>query len=150
MTVATTGTDLDPNGYTVVATLISGPGSWSVAIGTSDPTAMLRLATARYAFSLYGVAANCGPDLGPRELDVVSGTEQTVDFAVVCEPARRLAYVQSFNAGTLRHLHRPLQWYGHRPGDQRPGPGFRPCLVTGRNQDRVHERTRRMGAPSTS
>jgi len=100
VTVATTGTDLDPNGYTVVATLISGPGSWSVAIGTSDPTAVLRLATARYAFSLYGVAANCGPDLGPRELDVVSGTEQTVDFVVVCEPARRLAYVQSSNAGS--------------------------------------------------
>ena len=100
VTVATSGTDLDPNGYTVVANLISGSGLWSASIGTSDPTAVLRLATGRYAFSLYGVAANCGPDLGPRELDVMSGTAQTVDFAVVCEPVRRLAYVQSFNTGS--------------------------------------------------
>ena len=99
VTVATTGTDLDQNGYTVVANLTSGSGSVSVGIGTSDATAVLRLATGRYAFTLHGVAANCGPDLGPRELDVVSGTAQTVDFAVACEPAR-LAYVASFNTGT--------------------------------------------------
>ena len=96
--VATTGADLDPNGYTVVATLAGTPSSVSVGVGTSDATAVLRLATGHYVFSLYGVAVNCGPDLGARELDVVSGTAQTVDFAVVCEPARRLAYVQSFSA----------------------------------------------------
>ena len=93
VTVATTGTDLDGNGYTVVANPISGPGSMSVGIDTGNATAVLRLDTGRYAFILQGVAANCGPDLGPRELDVVSGTAQAVDFAVVCEPVRRLAYV---------------------------------------------------------
>ena len=98
VTVATTGTDLDRNGYTVVADLVSGPGSLSVGIGTSNATAVLRLATGRYAFSLRGVAANCGPDLGPRELDVVSGIAQTVELSVVCEPVRRLAYVASFGS----------------------------------------------------
>ena len=100
VTVATTGVDLDQNGYTVVANLTSGPGSVSVGIGTSNATALLRLTTGRYAFNLRGVAANCGPDLGPRELDVVSGTAQTVEFAVVCEPVRRLAYVASFGTAS--------------------------------------------------
>jgi dipeptidyl aminopeptidase/acylaminoacyl peptidase len=100
VTVATTGIDLYQNGYTFVANLTSGPGSVSVGIGTSNATALLRLTTGRYAFQLRGVAANCGPDLGPHELDVVSGTAQTVEFAVVCEPVRRLAYVASFGTAS--------------------------------------------------
>jgi dipeptidyl aminopeptidase/acylaminoacyl peptidase len=99
VTVATTGTDLDPNGYTVVANLTSGSSSVRVGIRPSNATAVLRLATGHYVFSLHGVAVNCGPDLGPRELDVVSGTAQSVAFAVVCEPARRLAFVESLNSG---------------------------------------------------
>ena len=100
VTVATTGIDPDQNGYTVVASLTSGPGSVTAVIGVSNASAVLRLATGRYAFTLRGVAANCGPDLGPRELDVVSGTEQTVEFAVVCEPVRRLAYVAAFGTAS--------------------------------------------------
>ncbi len=99
VTVATTGTNLDVNGYTVVATSTTNSiNSATASIRTSDATGVLRLAAGHYVTKLHGVAANCdGGDLGPRELDVVSGATQTVDFAVVCEPVRRLAYVASFN-----------------------------------------------------
>ena len=97
VTVATTGTDLDGNGYTVVARATSFPGSVNGSLPTSDATTVLRLAAGRYVTALQGVAANCdGGDIGPREIDVVSGATQTLDFAVVCEPARRLAYVAAF------------------------------------------------------
>jgi len=96
VTVATTGTDLDGNGYTLVVIGTSVSHSEGRAVGTNDAPIVLRLATGHYVFSLRGVAANCGPDLGPRELDVVSGTTQAVDFVVECEPARRLAYVATF------------------------------------------------------
>lgn len=100
VTVATTGTDVDVNGYTVSANDTSISYSESRGIGTSDTTTVLRLVTGHYVFSLHGVAANCdGADFGPRALDVVSGAPQTLDFAVVCEPARRLAYVAPFNTG---------------------------------------------------
>src|SRR4030095_5388622 len=69
-------------------------------IRTSDATAVLRVAAGHYVVALHGVAANCdGADLDPRELDVVSGATQTLEFAVVCQPVRRLAYVASVNTG---------------------------------------------------
>jgi WD40 repeat protein len=115
VTVATTGTDLDGNGYTLVVIGTSVSHSEGRALGTNDAPIVLPLATGHYVFSLRGVAANCGPDLGPRELDVVSGTTQAVDFVVECEPVRRLAYavslttagseiytVRSDGTGTLR------------------------------------------------
>jgi len=98
VTVATTGTDLDRNGYAVIANAVNRPGFASAEIRTSDATAVLRLAAGRYAIRFQGVAANCdGADLGPRELDVVSGVTQTLDFAVVCESPRRLAFVAAFD-----------------------------------------------------
>ena len=99
VTVATTGADLDVNGYMVVATSTTNTtNSATASIRTSDATGVLRLAAGDYVARLHGVAANCdGADLGPRELDVVSGATQTLDFAVVCEPAGRLAFVASFN-----------------------------------------------------
>jgi len=97
VTVATTGTDVDANGYTVVANATGFSYSVRGALSTTDATTALRLAPGRYVTTLQGVAANCdGGDIGPRELDVVSGATQTLDFAVVCEPARRLAYVGAF------------------------------------------------------
>ena len=100
VTVATTGTNLDGNGYSVVATATSFPQSVSGAIRTNDATTLLRVAAGHYVVSLHGVAVNCdGADLDPRELDVVSGATQALDFAVVCEPVRRLAYVASLNTG---------------------------------------------------
>jgi len=100
VTVTTTGTDLDGNGYTVLATATSLPRSVSGVIRTSDATTLLRVAAGHYVVALHGVAANCdGADLDPRELDVVSGATQTLEFAVVCQPVRRLAYVASVNTG---------------------------------------------------
>ena len=104
LTIATTGTDLDGNGYTLVVSGSNVSYSESRAVGTSDAPIVLRLATGHYVFSLRGVAANCGPDLGPHELDVVSGTTQAVDFVVECEPVRRLAYAASLTtAGSEIH-----------------------------------------------
>ena len=97
VTVVTTGADIDTNGYAVVANAADFPYSASASLSGSDGTAVLRLAAGRYVTRLQGVAANCdGGDIGPRELDIVSGATHTLDFAVVCQPARRLAYVAGF------------------------------------------------------
>ena len=93
VTVSTSGADLDENGYAVIVNGPSTTNPVSADIPTSDGTAAFRLAAGRYFIRLSGVAANCRGDLGPRELDVVSGATQTLGFAVVCERVRRLAYV---------------------------------------------------------
>ena len=94
VTVATTGDDRDGNGYAVAVN--GNPVSYfaSADISTSDATAVVRVPAGHYTIQLRGLAANCdGADLGPRELDVVSGATDTLNFAIACEPARRLAFV---------------------------------------------------------
>jgi len=101
VTVATTGDDRDGNGYAVA---VNGPAmSSSADIPTSDATGVVRVPAGHYTVQLRGVAANCdGADLGPRELDVVSGETHTLDFAIVCTPARRLAFVVTDNSANTR------------------------------------------------
>jgi len=98
VTVATTGDDRDPNGF---AAWVNGPAisySANADIPANDGTGVVRVPAGHYTVQLRGVAANCdGADLGPRELDVVSAATDTLDFAIVCKPARRLAFVTGLN-----------------------------------------------------
>ena len=99
VTVTTAGDDRDPNGFaaSVNSHIIS---YFAYAdIPANAGTGVVRVPASRYIVQLRGVAANCdGADLGPRELDVVSAATDTLDFAIACEPARRLAFVTAVNA----------------------------------------------------
>ena len=98
VTVATTGDDRDGNGFAASVNGLAISYFAIANISPSDGTGVVRVPAGHYTIQLRGVAANCdGADLGPRELDVVSGATQTLDFAIACEPTRRLAFVTALN-----------------------------------------------------
>ena len=98
--VTTTGVDLDRNGYEIFARGLDVSTNRTQPVATKAVTATLRLPAGRYAASLRGLAANCdSPDLSAREIQVMSGaTTNTLEFAVECEPATRLAFTGMVSA----------------------------------------------------
>ena len=83
VTVATTGTGLDADGYTIVA---SGPGgSVSRTVAINGTVTIGGLAPGAYQLSLGGVAFNCSVGgLNPRTVPVPSGATGTSTFDVTC------------------------------------------------------------------
>ena len=98
VTVATTGIDLDRSGYEILARGLDVSTNRTQLVAPNDVTATLRLPAGRYAATLRGLAANCdSPDLSARQIEVVSAGTQTLEFAVVCEPATRLAFTAMYS-----------------------------------------------------
>jgi hypothetical protein len=79
-TTVTTGSDLDPDGYTVTLS-----GATSAAIGTNATVRFSGLSEGSYTLELSGVAANCtvGGE-NPRTVTVVAGSVTGVTFDVAC------------------------------------------------------------------
>jgi Tol biopolymer transport system component len=96
VTVATTGVDPDPNGYTVdvQAASVGFTRTVSVAPNASVTVPALRSA-ADYRVTLGGLAPNCdvvGTDV--QTVAVTAGVTTSVTFDVVCAPPRLLAFVR--------------------------------------------------------
>ncbi len=94
VTAATSGADLDPNGYSVAVrrvdfdTVAALPIGGSVTISTLIP--------ANYEVALVGVAANCEiTGQNPRTAAVAAGATTAITFEVTCAPVTRLAVVKS-------------------------------------------------------
>ncbi|MGE5801848.1 MAG: hypothetical protein ACM358_06295, partial [Gemmatimonadota bacterium] len=83
VTVATTGTGLDADGYRIVT---SGPGgSVSRTVAINGTVTIGGLAPGNYQLSLEGIAFNCSVGgLNPRTVSVPSGTTATSTFDVAC------------------------------------------------------------------
>lgn len=80
--VTTTGVDLDPNGYTVVA---SGPSPVNGDVAVNDTISFPGLLPGAYQVNLTGVTANCtvvGDN--PRAIVVTSADTTDVAFVVTC------------------------------------------------------------------
>src|SRR3989442_13239470 len=80
LSVATTGADLDPDGYAIAL-----DGGAALAIAANDTRMLSGLAAGSHTFLLSGLAANC--TLGganPREIEVGSRETTQVSFAVAC------------------------------------------------------------------
>jgi hypothetical protein len=80
VTASTTGSDLDPDGYTVTV-----DGGASQAIGINGSVTFLGLAEGDHTVELTGAAGNCtvsGPN--PRTVTVPSGGTATTTFAMTC------------------------------------------------------------------
>lgn len=78
---ATTGSDLDPDGYTVIV----GDNDFTSPIGTNDTIRFTGVAAANQTVALSGVAANCAvSDTNPRTVTVPPGGTGSTTFSVSC------------------------------------------------------------------
>src|SRR6266705_2591669 len=83
VTAATTGTDLDPDGYTVALDTSSGTPSKPIAVNGTVTFSQLKPGT--YSLALSGAVANC-PVGGqnPRTVSVTAGGTTLTTFQVTC------------------------------------------------------------------
>lgn len=80
ITTATTGFDLDVNGYLLALDQVAGQ-----AIGTSAAVTLTGVAAGPHTLTLYGLASNCSVEgANPRTVSVAGGATTEVAFAVTC------------------------------------------------------------------
>ena len=80
LSVATTGADLDPDGYSVAL-----DGGTALAVAVNDTRMLPGLPAGSHSFLLSGLAANCTVSgANPWDIDVGSHETTEVSFAVAC------------------------------------------------------------------
>ena len=79
VTTNTTGSNLDPDGYTVVV-----DGSQSQAIGINSSVTFSGLSPGNHSVQLNGLAQNCTVSSNPRTVSITAGTTATTTFTVSC------------------------------------------------------------------
>jgi hypothetical protein len=80
ISTATSGFDLDVNGYLLALDQVAGQ-----AIGTSAAVTLTGVASGPHTLTLYGVASNCSVEgANPRTVSVAGGATTEVAFAVTC------------------------------------------------------------------
>lgn len=90
ITTSTTGVDLDPDGYGVMA---NGPMMRGSATGVNE-TVTLRLRTGEYGVSLNGVAINCDIGAPPTHLVTIANrATANAAFDITCATAAVLMFV---------------------------------------------------------
>jgi WD40 repeat protein len=98
VTATTTGVDLDPNGYDVLA---DGLGGASGTVAANGAITLSGLPPGEYQMTVNGVSANC--DLAgqnPRPVTVTSGATTPVTLNVACVQAAQLAVSLAVNGNT--------------------------------------------------
>src|SRR5436309_3895440 len=82
VTTSTTGSDLDPDGYTVT---VDGPNSQAIATNNSNGVTFTGLAAGSRSVALSGVAGNCTVSGGATQtVTVTAGQTATLPFSVTC------------------------------------------------------------------
>src|SRR5213079_411795 len=79
VTTNTTGSNLDPDGYTVVV-----DGSQSQAIGINNSVTFSGLSPGNHSVQLNGLAQNCTVSSNPRTVSITAGTTTATTFSVSC------------------------------------------------------------------
>src|SRR5206468_1707653 len=80
VTASTTGSNLDPDGYTATV-----DGGASQSVGTSGSVTFTGLSAGSHSVALSGLAANCSVSgANPQTVTVPSGGTATATFAVSC------------------------------------------------------------------
>jgi probable HAF family extracellular repeat protein len=98
ITVATTGPDPDPDGYTFAV-----DGGATQPIGLNATATLTNVSVGAHRIRLSGLAENCSVDgANPRQVAITAGETATVSFSVNC-PAVSTAYraIDLLNAGSL-------------------------------------------------
>ena len=78
VTVATTGDNLDPDGYSITV------GTESQAVGVNGTVTFADQPAGGATVLIGGIASNCTADAVSKDVTVVDGGTASVDFAVVC------------------------------------------------------------------
>ena len=82
VTTSTSGSDLDPDGYTVT---VDGSTSQSITINNSGGVTFSNLSAASHTVALTGVASNCSVGgANPRTVSVTAGGTASTTFTVSC------------------------------------------------------------------
>lgn len=93
ISVATTGTDIDATGYTVMVNSVTHPSGRTDIVQVNGSVVIPLLVAGPYIVALLDVAANCsGSDLASREVEVVSGDTVALALNVTCAMTSWLAY----------------------------------------------------------
>ncbi len=91
----TTGTELDPDGYSVVVDMAPGE-----SIGITDTLIIDPLAPGQHTITLAGLAGNCTTTGGPTtSATIAEGTTAIVAFAVICGPTQGQVVVTTATSG---------------------------------------------------
>jgi hypothetical protein len=95
VTTSTTGTDLDPDGYS-----LSIDGDQGRAVGVTDTLELSGLTAGSHDVLLGGVIENCTVQgENPRTVNIVSGSTGQADFIVVCGPLGGVMIVTTVTTG---------------------------------------------------
>ena len=91
----TTGTELDPDGYSVIVDMAPGQ-----PIGITDTLIIDPLAPGQHSVTLAGLAANCSATGGPTaSATIAEGTTAMVEFAVICGPTQGQVVLTTATSG---------------------------------------------------
>src|SRR2546426_227784 len=98
VTTATTGSDPDPDGYTVI---VAGTSNQPIATNNSTGITFTALAAGSHSVALSGVAANCSvTSADPQTMTVPSGGTVTAAFTVNCSATTGNLTVTSSTGGS--------------------------------------------------
>ena len=95
VTITTTGTDIDPNGYVVCVSSSLNNCFWSGGVHANDVITISSVTAEPHTVSLSGVAANCTVSGGAVAVTVPAHGTVNVAFDVACTVAERIAYSQN-------------------------------------------------------
>jgi len=115
LTAATTGVDLDPDGYRVQLDALMATGALglrSVTLGVNESTTIAGLRVGDYyRASLGGVFANCNvSSTDPQSITVTGGNTTAVTWDVACEPLMSPAAPSYLTATGYFLGHIRLEW----------------------------------------
>ena len=102
VTTATTGIDLDADGY-FVRVLSSGVNTY-IDLGVNATQTISKLLPGAYTVRLEGVSENCTPDQFSQPATVAVGQTTAVSFAVSCATAAQLAFTYTVAGNTDVYL----------------------------------------------
>jgi hypothetical protein len=82
VTAATSGSDLDADGYTAT---VDGNAATAQPVGVDGSTTFSNLSPGSHTVALSGLAANCATTDGPQTVAIAVGQTATATFSVACQ-----------------------------------------------------------------
>jgi Tol biopolymer transport system component len=96
VTTATSGVDVDPDGYRITAIATNSHLEW--IFGATDEKTISNLAAGSYTVTLDDVAANCVlAGANPRTITITSANTTTLSYTIACSALTKIAYASDIS-----------------------------------------------------